>query len=313
MNIEARPRAIEGRAAGESEEEVGGRESQFWEAVGRGRWLAEAWKDGLRRVLESMGAARSGEEPEEDIQFEVGASEAENSSVWVSPTECLFTLEGVPGAALWAGAPSITVAALGEMISGCASLNESDLRDAFLDLMKQTAPAAGEILSGRLRRRISFSPGQIAGLPAQPGCSFQITFSCKNSPHAIGLALSPELLEYLDSPTETGLSAAPRSHSPATEGEHQGAGGILPRNLDLLMEVELPVCVTFGRTQLPLKDVLKLSSGSIVELNRLANEPVEVLINNYVIARGEVVVVDGNYGIRVTEIVSRQERIRSIF
>jgi flagellar motor switch protein FliN/FliY len=86
-----------------------------------------------------------------------------------------------------------------------------------------------------------------------------------------------------------------------------------PGNLDLLLEVELPVVVTFGRTQLPLKDVLKLSSGSIVELNRLANEPVEVLINNSVIARGEVVVVDGNYGIRVTEIVSRQERIRSIF
>ncbi len=61
-----------------------------------------------------------------------------------------------------------------------------------------------------------------------------------------------------------------------------------------------------------LEDVLKLASGSIVELNRSATDPVDVLVNDAVIARGEVVVVDGNYGIRVTEVVSRKERIRSI-
>ena len=85
------------------------------------------------------------------------------------------------------------------------------------------------------------------------------------------------------------------------------------RNLALLMEVDLDLSVSFGRTQLLLEDVLKLASGSIVELNRSATNPVDVLVNDAVVARGEVVVVEGNYGIRITEVVSRKERIRSIF
>jgi flagellar motor switch protein FliN/FliY len=82
--------------------------------------------------------------------------------------------------------------------------------------------------------------------------------------------------------------------------------------MDLLMDVEMPVSVSFGRAQLPLKDVIKLTTGSIVELNRNVRDPVEVIINNCVIARGEVVVVEGNYGIRIHQIVSRAERIRSL-
>ena len=82
--------------------------------------------------------------------------------------------------------------------------------------------------------------------------------------------------------------------------------------MDLLMDVEMPVSVSFGRAQLPLKEVIKLTTGSIVELNRNVSEPVEVIVNNCVIARGEVVVVEGNYGIRIHQIVSRAERIRSL-
>ncbi|MEO7651490.1 MAG: flagellar motor switch protein FliN [Bryobacteraceae bacterium] len=78
------------------------------------------------------------------------------------------------------------------------------------------------------------------------------------------------------------------------------------------MEVELPVSVSFGRAQIPLKDVLKLNSGSIVELNRTINEPVEIIVNNCVIARGDVVVVDGNYGVRILQVVSREERLRTL-
>jgi flagellar motor switch protein FliN/FliY len=61
-----------------------------------------------------------------------------------------------------------------------------------------------------------------------------------------------------------------------------------------------------------MRDVLKLTTGSIVELNCGANEPVEVLVNHCPIARGEVVVVEGNYGVRIQQIISRQERIRSL-
>lgn len=82
--------------------------------------------------------------------------------------------------------------------------------------------------------------------------------------------------------------------------------------MDLLLDVELPVSISFGKTCLPLRDVLKLTTGSIVELNRTASDPVDVLVNQRLVARGEVVVVEGNYGIRIQEIASRQDRLRSI-
>jgi flagellar motor switch protein FliN/FliY len=82
--------------------------------------------------------------------------------------------------------------------------------------------------------------------------------------------------------------------------------------LDVLLDVELPVTVSFGSAQVTLADVLKLTNGSLVELNRTVNEPVQVIVNNCVIARGEVVVVEGNYGVRIREIASRQERLRSL-
>ena len=80
---------------------------------------------------------------------------------------------------------------------------------------------------------------------------------------------------------------------------------------DLLLDIALPVAVSFGRTALQIREVLKLSTGSIIELNRLINEPVDVVVNDSIIARGEVVVVDGNYGVRITQIASREDRIRN--
>ena len=84
------------------------------------------------------------------------------------------------------------------------------------------------------------------------------------------------------------------------------------KTFDLLLDVELPVSVSFGRAQVARKDVIKLTTGSIVELNRSIAEPVEVIVNNCVIARGEVVVVEGNFGVRIHEVISRQERLRTL-
>ena len=82
-----------------------------------------------------------------------------------------------------------------------------------------------------------------------------------------------------------------------------------PVAIDLLFDVELPVSVSFGHAHLPLKDILKLNTGSIVELDRSIAEPVDIVINNCVIARGDVVVMDGNYGVRIKHIVNRSERL----
>jgi flagellar motor switch protein FliN/FliY len=79
--------------------------------------------------------------------------------------------------------------------------------------------------------------------------------------------------------------------------------------LDLLLEVELPITVLIGSTQMPLRDVLNLTTGSIVELDRLITDPVDLYVNRRLIARGEVVVIEGNYGVRILEVVSRYERL----
>jgi flagellar motor switch protein FliN/FliY len=105
--------------------------------------------------------------------------------------------------------------------------------------------------------------------------------------------------------------AAP-AYRPTTVNE-QSEGQNSSKTMDLLMEVELPVGVSFGRAQMRLKDAIKLTTGSIVELNRSISEPVEIIVNNCVIARGEVVVVEGNYGVRIKHIVSREERLRTLF
>jgi flagellar motor switch protein FliN/FliY len=87
--------------------------------------------------------------------------------------------------------------------------------------------------------------------------------------------------------------------------------GPASKTLDLLLDVALPITVSFGKTSLQIREVLKLSTGSIVELNRFVSDPVDVVINGCVIARGEVVVVDGNYGVRITHLSSREDRLRS--
>ncbi len=78
------------------------------------------------------------------------------------------------------------------------------------------------------------------------------------------------------------------------------------RNLDVLMNVSLAVSAELGRCTMRVSDVLKLGKGSIVELDRLACGPVDVLVNNRLVARGEVVAVDDRFGVRVTEVVTRK-------
>jgi len=82
-------------------------------------------------------------------------------------------------------------------------------------------------------------------------------------------------------------------------------------NLDLLMNVTLPVVMRFGERQMRLRDILELGSGAVVELNRKESDPVELLLDNKLLARGEVVIVEGNYGFRVLEVVTSRERIQA--
>ncbi len=75
--------------------------------------------------------------------------------------------------------------------------------------------------------------------------------------------------------------------------------------LDVLMDIELPVTLRFGRTQMTLNEVIDLNTGSVIDFGQSANEPVEILVNGRLVARGEAVMVQGNYGVRISQIESR--------
>jgi flagellar motor switch protein FliN len=104
---------------------------------------------------------------------------------------------------------------------------------------------------------------------------------------------------------------APAGNAPAA-----GAPGAKPsgavQSLDFILDIPLKVSVELGRTRLPIREILQLAQGSVVELSKFAGEPLEVLINDRLIARGEVVVVNEKFGIRLTDILSPVERIEQL-
>jgi len=117
--------------------------------------------------------------------------------------------------------------------------------------------------------------------------------------------------------TETGVSSKEDSQSKIkipkfAEITPEKKGGSAGINLDLLLDVPLQFTVELGRVNLLLSELLQMAQGSVIELNKLIGEPFDVLINNKLMARGEIVVVNEKFGIRITDIVSPQERVEKL-
>ncbi len=110
-------------------------------------------------------------------------------------------------------------------------------------------------------------------------------------------------------PVHVPVDVQPASFS---EFEHVSSPQSDSRNLDMLLDIPLQVTVELGRTKRTVQEILALSSGAIIELDKLAGEPVDILINSKLIAKGEVVVIDENFGVRVTDIISQKDRINKL-
>jgi flagellar motor switch protein FliN/FliY len=219
----------------------------------------------------------------------------------------------LPGLTLWVGAPakvwehagSITLTA-----AGLENVAPAEVRNTWFEILGQSLSVMARSLGAVFGREITCDAGVERAAGDFGGwASVTMRFPGVDLP-PLAIALGSRLLGMLASP-------------PANEGERHEthdepppapAEAPLPqsRTMELLLDVDLPVSISFGKTQLALKDVLKLTTGSIVELNRGVNDQVEVLVNQCLIARGEVVVVEGNYGVRIQQIASRQDRLRSM-
>ncbi|MBW2058913.1 MAG: flagellar motor switch protein FliN [Deltaproteobacteria bacterium] len=98
----------------------------------------------------------------------------------------------------------------------------------------------------------------------------------------------------------------PSQGTPGKETEGKG------KNLDFVLDIPLEVTVELGRTRMIINDLLQLGQGSVIELTKLAGEPMEILVNQKLIARGEVVVVNEKFGVRLTDIISPMERVEQL-
>lgn len=196
--------------------------------------------------------------------------------------------------------------------AGVADANEAEQRDTCVELLQQSFASLAHSLGRAIRQEVGFSGG--TSPHPQPATSAVAAVEVRvegSAPVPVTIAFASGFAAFLTVVHPDVTPMQPAFAGPDERGSERPKSA--PRTLDLLLEVELPVSVSFGRTQMRLKEAVKLTTGSIVELNRAVTEPVEVIVNNCVIARGEVVVVEGNYGVRIQEIVSREERLRTLF
>ncbi|MCC6141093.1 MAG: flagellar motor switch protein FliN [Nitrospira sp.] len=103
-------------------------------------------------------------------------------------------------------------------------------------------------------------------------------------------------------------AAEPASFPPVTNT----AVAEQPKNIDFILDIPMKVSIYVGSTKMAIRDLLQLAQGSVIELDKLAGEPMEVMVNNKLVAKGEVVVVNEKFGIRLTDVVSAAERVKQL-
>lgn len=191
---------------------------------------------------------------------------------------------------------------LAESIDPSAELNQ-DRRNALEELLRQVAGVAVatlENLFGEAELKVSNTEP-----PSWHGVDVALLASEATSGRLpLGLRLSSELLASVSS-TRTAAQAPVAADATSSALARE-------QNFDLLLGVNLSLTLRFGQRVLPLREILDLTTGSVIELDREVQEPADLLLGDKLIARGEVVIVDGNYGIRITEVADARQRIGTL-
>ncbi len=210
-----------------------------------------------------------------------------------------------------------TIGASALRAAGIDEASDADILSTYVEILTQALSGVARAVGSQVGKEVGLAKGAEETIVPTKGKIIELRAV---DPDGVEVILYFGVGEPLMRLLASGEDEKSQSSSASPAGKESEVSVDRPREstpsanskMDLLMDVEMPVSVSFGRAQLPLKEVIKLTTGSIVELNRNVSEPVEVIVNNCVIARGEVVVVEGNYGIRIHQIVSRAERIRSL-
>jgi flagellar motor switch protein FliN len=187
-------------------------------------------------------------------------------------------------------------------------------RDTFAELLRQVASQVGTAWiaeSGTQAELVFQSTVEPAPVTAQ--ATTMRLVGEKFAELTLRLFLNEEFcasLSLLPIPSQN--EPPDQKPEPATTPSPAARTTPLPANLGLVLDVELEATIRFGEREMLLRDIFGLIAGAVVELNQMVNEPAELLVAGRLVARGEVVVVDGNFGLRVTEVVSVNERVAAI-
>ena len=276
-------------------------------------WLTGEWLDKLASSVEMMTELRPGLSP--GARIAAGSQEIPADALWFS-----IPLNLAENAAVLIGAAAeswLNIGKSGLQAAGVTDVTPEDARSTYLEIITQATSGLAQSIAERVGKPVASQPAKEVKPGAPDFGDTSIVSPIEVSPIEVSLRDASLGKLYLGWSNGLELALAPAKSSAGEAAAPVLAGGMRPpleksRTFDLLMEVELPVSVSFGRAQLPLRDVLKLTSGSIVELNRTITDLVEIIVNNCVIARGEVVVVEGNYGVRIKQVISREERLRTL-
>ena len=267
--------------------------------------LLDNYASGLADVVALMADQKP------DVRWEAAGPPPEGADLlwWEQP------FQGLPGSLVWVATPHSTWEYAGTLTlkaAGLETVETNEARNTWLEILGQSLSGLAREVGGVVGHEVACEAGseREPDSPLEAAASIWLTFG--DAPQAaLWMGFSSKLVDQLSDPGATDTAEA---HADVANGGIPAPAmrGDIPPTMDLLLDVELPVSVSFGKTEIAMKDVLKLTTGSIVELNRGVNEPVEVLVNHCLIARGEVVVVEGNYGVRIQQIISRPDRLRSV-
>jgi flagellar motor switch protein FliN len=270
------------------------------------KWALDEFASGFASSVEGMAFVRP------EVRSELLAAAPAEPGVPVFRWKQL--LSGLSGEA-FATVSEPDMLAIGQFVMAAAGVEESspeELKATYRECVGQAFSVLARAMTGRLQREVTVGLGvEVQSVSDAVWGKLQVQLG--DQAVTILLGLQTQLLEqFTVAPKAVAQAAgvgAPASSPPAAVAPRSPAEE--SKTFDLLLDVELPVSVSFGHAQVPLKDVLKLTTGSIVELSRAVVEPVDIVVNNCVIAKGEVVVVEGNFGVRIQQVISRSDRLRS--
>lgn len=275
----------------------------------------EAWSPEFAKSVEMFTGQTISIRPGGDAKPEQLAG-GKDSILWQTQAiEC-----GLTGS-VWIGTPASTRLAVTESLA-----EDTETRDSlYRELLRQSLEGATHVLSpGQGQRLVCKSPLQ-DGSPPPDLSDVKVAWvnMPKHEPAPILVGFQSDFVALMlavengasDEPAPPSSPAAaqgaPSSTEPAAaeapaSGDEPHAGSM--RRIDRLADLELPIAVVLGRARVRIQDVLKLTAGSLVELDRRSGDSVEIVVHNAVVARGEVVSVGGNYAVKIREVMSRNDR-----